>query len=343
MSGSPQIDPEAGTVAAHGRGDNPDPLCASVRLLHSGLFFPYGFPVHIHSNHPAVIECADLSWGKFERRAEANPVLLRVLVSEGEVHTPHAPVYRAQGNLLTVVADSRNFGSCDLNTGFGFAHLGEHTVLDSDFFCFHFLEGMVYTLLNAGHILTLHAACVEHAGRGVLLVGESGAGKSCFAYACSRRGWTYVSDDASSLLLNREDRTAVGNPRTIRFRPSASMVFPELKGRVKTRNGKPTLEIKTVDLRDLKFAEECDVACLIFLKRSAETGQVPNLLPMSKTESRRRIYKSPLPPELPIHESRKRAVQRLLSAPTYILEYSAFEPAIEMLEQLIANARVDPV
>ncbi len=54
-------------------------------------------------------------------------------------------------------------------------------------------------------------------------------GKSSLAYACACRGWTYVSDDASSLLRSGTERKVIGNSRLFRFRPAAVDLFPELR------------------------------------------------------------------------------------------------------------------
>jgi HPr kinase/phosphorylase len=48
---------------------------------------------------------------------------------------------------------------------------------------------------EAGESLTLHASAVAIAGRGVLLLGPSGSGKSAFALALIGRGAALVADD----------------------------------------------------------------------------------------------------------------------------------------------------
>jgi hypothetical protein len=312
-----------------------DPLQAAANFCYSGSFFPYGFPVYLRSNNSDVIAAARESWGPFSGRFESKPLELRVLVSgDGAACGKSVPLYRAQRNLLTAIADANNWAVCDLASGFGSLNLSTEVVEDSEFFRFHFLEGIVYTLLNACHILTIHAGCVAWKGTGVVLAGQSGAGKSSFAYACARRGWTYVADDASSIPFSLSTRTVLGNPQTVRFRPSALKLFPELQGCVKLRNGKPTIEIKTEQFENFASAEQCDVSRLIFLNRDASACK-PALSVVSRIESRRRIYQSPLPAELPIHRHRKEALERLLDAQCYELSYSNFDEAITLLEHTV--------
>ena len=313
-----------------------DPLGVSTPLPHSGVVHPYGFPVLIKTNHPGAIEHAQFSWGLFKKHFREAPVELRIIVSDNvAAATPPVPVYRAQANLLTIVSDAANYGCCDLARGLGVANIAKATVEHGEFFRYNFLEGMVYTLLDAKHLATLHAGCVARKNCGVLLVGESGAGKSSFSYACSRRGWTYISDDASSLVIKRRNRTVLGNPHTIRFRPSISTLFPELQGHVKDRNGKPTLEIRTEQFSPFKWAQECEVSYVIFLRRNEKDDDPERLTPVSPAARLRRILYNPWPVELPIYQDRIVAIAHLMSAPTYELCYRNFDRAIDRLERLI--------
>jgi hypothetical protein len=115
----------------------------------------------------------------------------------------------------------------------------------------------------------LHAACVERNGNAVLLCGESGAGKSCLAYACARRGWTLIADDAVH-LAPWPDCLVAGGSRVIRLREVARALFPELEGRPMgvAPNGKPALEIamETNGFRTARFATPSQV---VFLARGS--------------------------------------------------------------------------
>ena len=330
----------AGTLRDREEGfEGLDPLLAATPLPHRHVLFPYGFPAHIKSNDPDVIRSAELSWGAYEERFREKPVELRIIVSECVTRRqPPTPAFRAQANLLTVVSDANNYGCCDLAKGFGFASLTRAAVTHGDFLRYYFLEGMIYTLLDTQYMATVHAACVGRNDCGVLLVGDSGAGKSSLAYACTRRGWTYVADDASSLVMRRRGRTVVGNPRTFRFRPSVSELFPELQGHVKDRNGKPTLEVRTELFRDLKTAQECEIGYVVFLNRKASDEALHELVPVARPERFRRLFQNPWPVELAIHEDRMAAIERLVDAPGFELSYRQLDPAIDLLEKLVAGS-----
>ena len=318
-----------------------DPLRAGLQLPFHHVLFPYGFSTHIKTNDPALIRAAELSWGAFRSRFREEPIELRFLVSDftGRRRPPN-PVFRAQANLLTMVADAHNFACCDLASGFGFACLTKAAVVSTDYVRYHFLDAMVSALLDTQHMVAIHAACVAKDSHGVLLVGDSGAGKSSLAYACARRGWTYIADDSSSVLRRKIGRLVVGNPQTFRFRPAASELFPELDGRVRLRNGKPTMEIRTERLPHLKTAVECSIDYVIFLDRLQTGDSAPNLAPVSREESLRRLFQKHLwPAELPIHDERLEAVERLLDAHLLQLTYNDLEPAIDLLERVMGEPK----
>jgi hypothetical protein len=327
------------TKHAEASAHAPDPLRASVALPFHHVLYPYGFATHIKSNEPAIVRAAEQSWASFAPRFRERPIEVRFLVSEFPTRRrPPCPIARAQGNLLTMIADAHNFASCDLAAGFGFASLTKAAVMNRNYLRYYFLEAMVYILLDAQHVVALHAASLIRNGCGLLFVADSGVGKSSFAYACARRGWTYVSDDASSLPRRRTGRVVLGNPHAFRFRPSVRALFPELEGHVKLRNGKPTMEVRTEHLPQLKVAPECTVDYVIFLNRREHNTAPPNLEPVSREESLRRLFQhNTFPTELAIHEERLHTIERLLDAQLLQLNYREFDPAIDLLEQLLSR------
>jgi hypothetical protein len=313
-----------------------DPLRATLPLPYQHVLFPFGFPVQIKSNDSMLIRWAERSWGRFQQRFRDTPIEVRFLVFDFVARRrPPVPVFRAQSSLLTLVADAHNFACCDLNGGFGFACLTKGTVANHDYVRYYFLESMVCCLLDNLHLVALRAACVVNNGCGFLFVGHSGAGKSTLAYACTRRGWTYLSDDASSVVRRRAGRIVVGNPNTFRFRPDVSSLFPELQGQVKLRNGKPTVEIATDHLQRGKLAWETTIDHIVFLDRRNEDVSAPQLTRIRKEEALRRLCcENYWPPELPSQQERIEAIERLLQAETFQLTYKAFDPAIDLLEKI---------
>lgn len=88
-------------------------------------------------------------------------------------------------------------------------------------------------------------------GGGLLLLGESGAGKSSTALALARGGWALAGDDAAVL---RQDAagpvTAWGFPRALKAHPVTAGLLPWLQALVPAR-GEAEVEIEPADLAPL--------------------------------------------------------------------------------------------
>ncbi|MGQ0611791.1 MAG: HPr kinase/phosphorylase [Paracoccaceae bacterium] len=60
--------------------------------------------------------------------------------------------------------------------------------------------------------MILHASCVAHGGRGLLILGPSGAGKSGLALQLMALGAALVADDRTSLWLGPDNALWAGAP-----------------------------------------------------------------------------------------------------------------------------------
>ena len=314
-----------------------DPLRTKVPLDHEGLFYRYGFPVRIRSNSAIPLNAAAISYGTSRQKFDAVPLDVRIIVAESSSPArAEAPIFRSQGNLMTLVIDAENFASLDLNTGFGFGWVTRATAETTDYFRQCFLDVITYCLLEIRHLVTIHSACVRYRGVGVLLAGFSGAGKSSLAYACARRGWTYVSDDMSVFRRCATTPVVIGHPQNLRFRESAGQLFPEfagLKGTLRP-HGKPSIEVRTESLNGFLTAEESSIDYVVLLNRQEFSGGTPLLLPVSYDVAWERLSSSLWAVQLPAFEERVEALRGLLKLPIYEIRYGALEPAIDLLETL---------
>jgi hypothetical protein len=317
-----------------------DPVSRCVDLPLHATFYPMGFPVEIATNSEDILDAAKQSWGRFKRLFDTQPIELRIGVTEGNSsECPPAPVCRVQRNLLSHIADSENFAICDIAEGFCTMSLTRAAVEHRSYLRFYFLEATVLCQITTRYTTPIHAACVELDGRGVLLCGDSGAGKSTLAYACAQAGWTYITDDASYVLNNREDRLAVGNCTQVRLRPSAVDFFPELNGREVTRRadvGKPSIELCTSPFHNIARSHTSHIEYVVFINRREVTHQ--EVVPFSR-EVARFFMQQPLFSMPKMLELQNTVIDRLLGTQVLELKYRDLDWAIGRLTSLVKDGR----
>jgi hypothetical protein len=152
---------------------------------------------------------------------------------------------------------------------------------------YELIEFVVYTLAaRAQGLVPLHAACVGARGHGVLLMGDSGAGKTTASLHCLLRGFEFVSED--SVFVTPETLLATGLANFLHVRTDSLASLPRARAAairrspvIRRRSGVRKFEI---DLRraDFRLARTpLKVAALVFI--SAQTAGDGHLLtPMSR-------------------------------------------------------------
>ncbi len=309
-------------------------LC-NMDFGYSERFYPIGYPIEIITNEPRVLMAARESFGHARLVRNNEPLQIRFgvfRVREASACPPE-PMRRESNYLYSLVADAENQAILDLRTGLNFTWLSQAAISNRLYLRHNFLERVVYLLLGASVVTDLHAACVSKNGKGVLLCGDSGAGKSTLAYACAREGWIYTSDDTSYLVNDSDPPRVIGHCHRARFRPTASLLFPELKGQALTprMEGKPSIEIPTAELPVARSANEATVDSIVFLKRySSAVGRLKRLPAGSATE---RLCKT-LHSSGEIRTNHEEMLEKLRGVPTYEIEYSDLRDGVRMLDLL---------
>ena len=313
-----------------------DPVSDKIKLTLKKTFYPLGFPIQVATNSRAVLVAAEENWGHFLESQSCPPLQFHICVSEGMgSDCSRAPVYRTQGNLFSIVSDPHNFAICDLKGGFASAWLTETTVEQKNYLRYFYLEAVAMCLLTSLYVTPIHAACVEIGGSGVLLCGDSGAGKSSLAFACARAGWTYISDDASYLIRDRRDRYVVGNSHQVRLRPSAAGLFPELENISETPRvaGKPSIEAPITSLiRNASTAAGSLIKYVVFLNRATLCSPNLTLFSRSRAEAQLKRYFWGDDETQTIQVD---SLRRLLTAEVLELHYSDLDGAVSRLEGLV--------
>ena len=306
---------------------------SECELPFNGTFYPLGFPVNLASNSREALACARESWGMWAAEFDAQPIEARVVVQpEGEL-APE-PEYGASGHLFSIVSDRHNYAVLDLDRLFGYAFVSRDTVADHSWFRWYFLDPLALFQLAQRHALAVHAACIAREGRGILLAGESCAGKSTLAWACARAGWTYVADDAAWLPMQTAGREVLGRSDLVRFRPEALEWFPELEGLVSRvrPNGKLSIEVPTNSFPNIRTASRCEPEAVVFLDRSQR--HPPGFERMDAVEAAEELLGDRSKYWEETRARYRTAVRRLMQAPSYRMRYKSLEEGIALLGDL---------
>jgi len=316
-----------------------DPLEYMLPLRFEAEYFPMGFPLQIATNFQPVLDPAAVMWSRFPKLFDQPPMRLKIAVSGDSANALPAdtPVLRGQEHLLSIVADRANFATADLDSGFAHICISREVASDPAYFRYHFLEPIAYVLIAARHIAFVHASCIALDGRAVLLSGASGMGKTCLAYACARRGWTFLSGDAVAVANAGRSHRIVGRPFEIRFRHTAARLFPELAGfpRALRPSGKTDIEADPKDL-SMQSAVEGRATRLVFLDRM-DARTTTSLHTLSTEEARRELEQGILFGDHSIRERQGRTLDRLAQLPTARLRYSDLDAAELALREFVGT------
>jgi hypothetical protein len=234
-----------------------------------------------------------------------------------------------------MVTDAENFAVLDLKEGFAFCWLTKSIAENRPYLRYHLLDGAVLALLDYLYLTSIHAACVAWEGHGMLLCGNAHSGKSSFAYACARRGWTFVSDDTTRIVRKIAGRMAVGNPHQMHFRESAIKLFPELQHqRIAPRtSGEMAIEVATATMPEIVTAPQCSIDYIIFLNR-CESG-TPRLVHYSQEKALQWFEQTNFFSDPSVQAAKKDSLRDLLNAEVFELSYSELEPAASRLETMV--------
>jgi hypothetical protein len=162
---------------------------------------------------------------------------------------------------------------------------------------YELIELAVFTLAaRVQQLMPLHAAGVGRGRRGLLLIGDSGAGKSTAVLHCALRGLTVVSED--SLFVAPQSLRATGVPNflhvqreSLRFVPAADARLLRRAPTIRRRSGVRKLE---VDLRQARFRlapRPPEIRGLVVLS-SRCAGDEPLLVPLPQAQALVRLRQS---------------------------------------------------
>jgi hypothetical protein len=140
-------------------------------------------------------------------------------------------------------------------------------------------------------VVELHSACVTRPEGGLLLAGDSGSGKSTLAFALAQSGFAFLSDDRTYLSQNNGHLQAWGLPTSLKLRPDAAELFPQLNTceLAAPLAGERAFYIDPERHFGLTRSPHCEPRWLVFLERSP--GSEVRFSEVPKAEAKARLKK----------------------------------------------------
>ena len=121
-------------------------------------------------------------------------------------------------------------------------------------------------LLRFQNASLVHGALLETGGRGVLILGSKGVGKSTLSTACVSAGYRYFSDEHPIVEIGRGK--IVGHPfiSPIGLNEKSADNFPELKARMKWSSARNKYLLNLDEVWPGRIGKKCVVSAVIFPK-----------------------------------------------------------------------------
>jgi len=202
-----------------------DPFGELVRAPFSARFDVLGARVSARSNSDRLLGLAREAFGALPmQRLVARPPTLELELILGEGARvrgiPPRPRMKSAGGLLIGAIDADNFALVDPRGRRALVCVDRALLAWPQRVRYELIEFALYTLVpRVLDLVPLHAACVGFDGRGVLLTGEGGAGKSTASLVCGEAGFDLLSEDA--VFVDTPSLRAVGCANFLHVRTDA--------------------------------------------------------------------------------------------------------------------------
>jgi hypothetical protein len=212
-----------------------DPFGELARTPFTARLEVLGGRVMARSNSARLLALLDQAFGALPAQRLVTPAPrldLVLMLGEGGRSRGAPPRARLKsvGGLLVGAMDADNFALIDPGERRALVCVDRATLAWSHRVRHELLEFALYTLVpRVLGLVPLHAACVGLAGRGVLLTGTAGSGKSTASLACGEAGFELLSEDA--VFVHTPSLRAVGCANFLHVRTDA---FDRLEPRMRS-------------------------------------------------------------------------------------------------------------
>lgn len=177
-----------------------------------------------------------------------------------------ASYYQGSERLYISYYRDRVRALCDLTRGYT-----RLSYLRADAYSLYLVSHFLVTVslievLKRRGLYNVHAAGLSVNGRGLLLSGNSGAGKTTLAVALVRAGFDFLSDDTLFLTTGRGDLRVLSFPDQSDVADETVSMFPELRDAANPAGFRvgPKSQIRVEDVYGVNTVWECRPAVVVF-------------------------------------------------------------------------------
>jgi energy-coupling factor transporter ATP-binding protein EcfA2 len=246
-----------------------------------------GASFEFQSDHAALLKLVDAAFAGLPRhRLPGSTPLLRVFLrlhtasTLGNAVTPPPLEFHSGGGLICATADAGNYVVVVPEQRSALVVISRDMLRFPYHARYELLEFAVCTLATRCQgLVPLHAACVAQRGQGILLIGNSGTGKSTLALCSMLAGLQLLSEDAvfiepASLAMTAVPTFLHLQPESLRFLGAKRAAGNAAKSPLITRrSGIAKLEI---DLRQPPWRispKAVQLVATVFLSKKTAAGE----------------------------------------------------------------------
>jgi hypothetical protein len=208
---------------------------------------------------------------------------------------PPGPTLHSGAGFLCGTVDSANFAIVSPRQRAGLVVVSPGMLAHPYHVRYELIEFAVYTLAaRAQELVSLHAACIGRNGRGLLLIGSSGTGKSTLALLCSLQGMELLAEDG--VFVKPETLRATGLGSFLHLREDSLRFLQDAADRASIRKSpvirrRSGVEKFEVDMRGARYRiaqAPLEIAAVVFLSKQSAAkrgaGGAPLLAPLGKSD-----------------------------------------------------------
>ena len=236
-------------------------------------FYVAGAHCHLSTNSQDVLQ--SISRWLRSNLAGARSFEMEIIVdSRLDAAVKRQAYFRGNGHLVFGFLPPGNFVTYDLLRKYARAVLSTKAARD-DFFWRALLIPITIGILGTTvGVVPLHCACLERNGKGLLIAGDSGVGKSTLTAALTQRGHALISDDWTYFSKEQSTLVAHGLCSPIKLLPDAVQFFRELRELTPgiSLNGELAYEVDAARLVGSTVKNSSRPCSIFFLERSRDPG-----------------------------------------------------------------------